>query len=105
MLQILVAGKESFEEKGKFSYVISLILIIVREELKLFQVISKEVSMSPWKADFDSSSNFKHNSSRQMDGWVDGWMSQWVGGSVGWQMGGWKEEEGGRKEKGREQER
>ena len=101
MPQILVAGKESFEEKGKFSYVVSLILIIVREELKLFQVISKEVSMSPWRADFDSSSNFNHNSSRQMDGWVDGWMSQWVG-RVGGLADGWMERRRGGKKGERE---
>ena len=76
MPQILVAGKESFEEKGKFSYVITH-AYYVREGLKLFQVISKEVGISPWKADFDSSSNFSHNSS-WTDGWVGGWMDEWI---------------------------
>ena len=49
------------------------LILTVREGLKLFQVISKEVWMSPWKANFDSSSNFNHNPSGT-DGWVGGWM-------------------------------
>ena len=80
MPQILVAGKEPLRRKEN-SLMLSLILT-VREGLKLFQVISKEVWMSPWKANFDSSSNFNHNPSGT-DGWVGGWMERRKGGKKG----------------------
>ena len=77
------------------------LILTVREGLKLFQVISKEVWMSPWKANFDSSSNFNHNPSGT-DGWVGGWMDEWMGGRVGGLADGWMERRKGGKKGERE---